>query len=127
MNLEELPAPRNFEMAATTAEGKTATIICRQVATIDTEVHIRHGTSLVLHNVRWFVTDRKVGEPLLGRPLLDALVLNTRSILAAAANRFAGSVDMRDMLDTSCKCGNSKISRILDGVYHADGGDTNSD
>ena len=126
--LEDLARPRTFDMAADLPNGKRASITCDQVVTVDTELHIRHGSALVLRGVRWLVTDQAVGDPLLGRPLLEALGLNTRDILAAAAERHSGVVDVSTFFGTgSDHSPSGKVARILEGVFHADGGADDAD
>lgn len=88
--VEDLARPREFQMAASSPNGKPCIITCKKVATVDVELHIRHGSALILRGVRWLVTDRTLGEPLLGRPVLEFLGLNTREILAAAAEKYSG-------------------------------------
>lgn len=45
---------------------------------IDTEMKIRRGPALILHGVRWIVTDQSIEETLLGRPVLEVIGHNTR-------------------------------------------------
>ena len=45
------------------------------------------------------MTKQAVGEPLLGRPLFEALGLNTRDILATAAAKHAGIVDVPELFN----------------------------
>ena len=124
-SVEYHPGPRSFDMAACTPDGKRAKLVCTRALVVDAELHIRHRTALVLRGVRWLVTDQAVGEPLLGRPLLEALGLNARSILAAAAEKHSGVVDMSTLFGTDPEEG--RISRVLEGVYHADGGADDAD
>lgn len=70
------------------------------------------------------VTDQAVGEPLLGRPVLEFLELNTRDILAAAAEKHSGVVDITEYFNATPK---GKVARILDGVYHSEGGADDAD
>lgn len=42
----------------------------------------------MIRNLKWLVTEQRVADPLLGRPVLEDLGLNTRDLLAAAADRF---------------------------------------
>ena len=68
------------------------------------------------------MTKQAVGEPLPGRPLLEALGLNTRDILASAAAKHAGIADVPELFNQHAeRPTNSKIARILEGVYHAEG------
>lgn len=107
-------------MAARAAKGISAQIKCVKKIIFDTEPHIRHGTSLMLRIVIWYVTKESVSESLLGSPVLEALGLNTADILAAAAERYNGSLDLSHL------CNDSEIGRIAwvyDGFCHVDHGD----
>lgn len=122
--IEKLVRPRKFDMAASLPDGKPSFLLCNEVITIDVELHIRHGSALTLRGVRWLVTDQAVGEPLLGRPVLEFLGLNTRDILAAAAEKHSGAVDIPEYLKATPE---GKVARILDGVYHSEGGADDAD
>lgn len=50
--IETLDNLRVFVMAAELPDGTKAEICCNKVATINTELYIRHGTSLTLRNLR---------------------------------------------------------------------------
>ena len=115
-------------MAASDETGKPSVLTCKQAATVDTELHIRHGAALMLRGMRWLVTDQKCDEPLIGRPVLESLGLNTEEILAAAAERHGGEVDMSNLFpETSNHDGPGRVSRVFEGVYHVDGGADDAD
>ncbi len=115
-------------MAACNPGGKRAKLVCTGSLVLDAELHIRHGTDLTLRGIRWIVTDQTVGEPLLGRPLIEALRLNTRNILAAAAEKHSGAVDVATLFGTNPEVSqDGRISRVLEGVYHAAGGPDDAD
>lgn len=124
--VETLLRPRIFDMAANLPNGKRASLTCKKAVTVDTELHIRHGTALTLRGVRWLVTDQLVGDPILGRPVLEILGLNTRDILAAAAEKHCGIIDIAQILDAKTEP-QGKVARILEGVFHADGGADDAD
>ena len=114
-------------MAATNKDGTAATIMCDKAVTIDTQLHIRHGSALVLRGLRWLVTSQCVGEPLLGRPLLEALGLDCHKVLASAADRHGGSVNVSTLVGNQADFGPGRIGRVLDGIFHADGGADDAD
>lgn len=122
-SVEELSQPRVFDMAAANADGASAKLVCTKSVSVDTELHIRHGTTLRLRNLKWLVTDQRVSDPLLGRPILEALGLNTRDLLAAAADQFCGSVDAERLVGSVTNTGDGRLSRVMEGVFHADGGE----
>lgn len=64
-----------------------------------------------------------MGDLLSGRPLLESLGLNTRDLLAAGADQFCGSVDAECLIGSFAETGDGRVSRVLEGVFHADGGD----
>ena len=100
VDIQDLPKPRMFRMAACLEDGTPTFLKCERIATVDTELLIRHGSALCLRGLRWFVTYQVLGEPLLGRPLLGSLGLNTRNILAATADRYHGSVEASSLLQS---------------------------
>lgn len=57
-------------MEAKLQNEKPAFMTCKKQITIDTELHIRHGSPFPLRGVLWQVTDQTVRKPLLGRPVL---------------------------------------------------------
>lgn len=117
---ENLKPPRQFNLAAAAPDGSQPKLVCSKAITVDVEVHIRHGTGLVLRGSRWLVSEQRVPEPLLGRPVLEFLGLNTPEIFHSAAERYNGSVDVGHIrqLDES---GEGHIARIMEGVFHTDG------
>lgn len=123
----KLDPPRNFEMAAKNLDGSLTTITCTHAATIDTELHIRHGSALVLRNLRWLITPQVVDEPLLSRPLLEALGFDCHKVMQAAADRFGGSVDVSTIVGNGSDFVSGRVGRIIDGVFHADGGGDGAD
>lgn len=60
---------------------------------MDTDVHIRHGIAWKIRRLRWLVSDQDMPKSILGRPILDALGLDTKGILAADADKYAGTID----------------------------------
>lgn len=86
-------------MAANLPDDNKASPICTKVLIVDTECHIRHGAALTMRGVCWLVTEKTVGQPLLGRAILEMLGLNSRSILAAAAENRSGVVDVHQLLN----------------------------
>lgn len=123
LEVETLAQARVFDMAAVNADGASARLTCKHSVSIDTELHIRHGSTLRLRNLKWLVTDQRVTDPLLGRPILEALGLNTRELLAAAADQFCGSVDAERLIGAITDTGDGRVSRVMEGVFHADGGE----
>lgn len=94
---------------------------------IDIDLHIRHDSGLVLRNLRWLVTPQAVEEPLLSRPLLEALGFDCHRVMRAAADRLGGSVDVCTLAVNEADFGTGRIGRIVDGVFHADGGTGDAD
>ena len=59
---EKMPRPRTFHMAANLPDGTLASLTRSQVVTVDTELHIPHGSALTLRGVRSLVTKQVVGN-----------------------------------------------------------------
>lgn len=72
--MNTLSQSRVFEIAAHVPDRKRVELVCKIEAVIDTELHIRHGSSLLLRNVSWLITDQHVETPLLGRPIEEVEV-----------------------------------------------------
>lgn len=100
-------------MAAHDQTGENSELQCTQVATIDTDVHIRHGSALKVRRLRLLVTNKDVPEPLLGCPLLEAPVFDTPKILAAAADKYAWTVDAENLEVNTAKNGTGNVARVL--------------
>lgn len=98
LNINILNPPCLSYMAGDNKHGGKAQLVCTKSACIDTELQTRHRSSSLIRNLSWLVTGQKVVQPLVGRPVQVALGLNTRKLLAAAADRFAGSVDAERVL-----------------------------
>lgn len=64
-----------------------------------------------LRNTRWLVSKQRVPEPLLGQPMLEALGLNTADILATAADRSAGEVDVQYIANFEALIGEGRVFR----------------
>lgn len=114
--------PRVSDIMAANPNGASSRLTCKKAVSIDTELRIRQGSTLKICNLKWLVTEQHGDEPLLGRPILEVLGLNTRDVLAAAAGQFYGNVDAKRLLQSITDTGSERISRGLEGVFHADGG-----
>ena len=117
VEVKDLHQPRTFSMVVTTAGDKDVNVVCKKMATMPIELHIRHGKTLVLRNVQWMVTDQGCTESLLSRPVLERIGLVARDVIERAADRLGGEVDVADLGG-----GRGRISRIMEGVFHSNGG-----
>ena len=128
IEVKTLKTPRRYGLAAvTSADGRELFLECDKVAVMNIKLLIRHGTTLTLRNVPWYVATGYVAEPLLGRPILEELGLNTREMLAAASDRFNGAADVRHLLPMHDYKEGSIARLIQDGIFHSDHGFTNED
>ena len=59
-------------------------MICNGIVTTFAELHIRHGTTLLLRKVKCGVSKYSFQHVLIWPPLLEALGLDTRAVLEAA-------------------------------------------
>ena len=110
---------RKFSLAAS-----DLFVSCDREIEVNTELHIRHGKSLMIRNLRWFVAVDNVEEPLLGRPIQEALGFNAKDILAAACDRFSGTVNAPEIMQEDTYPDGS-IARILStGIFHPAGRDS---
>lgn len=125
--IETLNPPREFNMAANNPDGSKTIITCDRAVTIDTQLHIRHGSALIIRGLRWLVTLQKLGEPLLGRPLLEFLGLDCQKVISAAADRYSGEMDASTLIANQHEVNKGSIGRVMDGVFRADGGADDAD
>lgn len=65
-------------------------------------LNVCHGTKLALRGMEWMVSDKPVQNVLINRQVLQAIGLDNRKLLAAAADRFQGIVNVPELL---CKNG----------------------
>lgn len=72
-------------MVAILPDEKPANLTLKQAVIVKPELHICHVRALTLLGVLWLVTDKTVGDPMLGRHVLEALRLNAQDILSSAA------------------------------------------
>lgn len=86
------------------------------------ELRIRHGTSLTLRNVTFYVATKHVPDPLLRRPLLVALGVDAKELLAAASDKYSGSVDAEEILQ-DIEYATGSIAHVVNtsGLYHSQG------
>lgn len=115
MEVRRFNSPQSLRLVA-----KNATIEYDRELKITTELLIRHGTSLKLRNSRWLVAKEDIDGPLLGRPTLEALGLDTKKLLAEAADKYGGEIDLAGLVPDETHPEGS-VARILSsGVYHSD-------
>lgn len=111
-------------MAVEDANGSSAKIMCNKTFTLDMELHVPHGTSLVLRSVKWYVSTQAAKEPLLERPVPEAFGLTTSDILAAADDRYNGSLDLSHLCIFTV---GGRIERVYVEAYHSERGADDDD
>lgn len=114
-------------MAGKNIDGSNTTMSCDRAVIVDTQLHIRHGSALMLLGLRWIAASQAVGESLLGRPFLKRLALDYQNVLATASDRLGGTMDVSYIVCDRSDFINARIGRVLDGVFHADGGTNDAD
>lgn len=80
------------------------------------ELHIPHGSLLMLRNIPWYVTSQSLSKQLLEGSGLEALGSNTSDILAAAADCYNCTVDLSNVCADS---GSGCTARSYYGAYHS--------
>lgn len=122
MRVSHFQQVRQFGLGTKDSVDKSdISVACDKMAVMTVELIVRHGKSLTLRNLPWYVTSQKMEEPLLGRPVLEALGLDTKKLLAAACDRLHGVFDMGGVIDEEPQvC--TKIARVMfQGVFYSDG------
>lgn len=55
--------------------------------------------------------------------MLEALGLNTRALLAVAADKFSGAVVVDCLIGSFAEMGDDPVSRVMEGFFNEDGGE----
>eukprot|EP00171_Calliarthron_tuberculosum_P022868 IDg22868t1 len=133
LSIKKLSEPLKFSLAVNTSEKQSENrITCSREVTADVNLRIRHGTELVMRGMVWVVSDNDADCALIGRPVLEALGINTRQLLEAASDQNNGIIDVKKILQNheqkseNANNPTSLASLLRDGVFHRDGG-TESD
>lgn len=94
-------------------------VSCDRVVTLETALRIHRGKAVLICNMCWIVPIGAVEEPLLGRPIQNALGLDTKKFLSAACDRYDSKIDANSFLfDEQPFC---FVPRILSsGLFHSD-------
>lgn len=131
IKVEKLNRLRVFERAAAPPDGRRATSTCK-IRQSQHVAKIRHGFALVLRIIIWLITEQPLSDTLPGCPLLEALELNTRELLAVTAERLAGSFNSGRLVGAFAEKRDARVSRVArvmesmfyeDGAQHAEVGD----
>jgi len=94
-----LKEPLEYSLAVDArTESGIAKVTCRKTVRADVELRIRHGTTLLLRDVVWVVSEQHAQHVLISRPLLEGLRLDTRKILEDAVDKHNGIVNFPDLL-----------------------------
>lgn len=124
MNVRMLPGAKPLHLAASKSkEGKALSVTYDREVSINTELLIRHGKSLMVRNLKWLVAipEQEVPECLLGRPILEALGMDTKEILEAAIDKHGGAIDASLLLPSGSHREGSVARLLASGLYHSDG------
>ena len=85
---------------------------------------IRHANHLLLRNVEFLVSKQETEHTIIGRPLLESIGCDNKSLLAAAVDKYGGVIEASEVVandENNPEAGS--ISVLLDdGVYHSAGG-----
>lgn len=91
IDLVQLSCSECYDLAVRDVpSGEKSIVKCKKIVTINLELHIRNGCTLLIRNIKGRVTEQSFGEPLLGRYNLEDFGLNTSDILSAEADLFNG-------------------------------------
>lgn len=70
------------------SNGVSATLFCDKEVVLDILLFTRHSCYIELRNVKCYVPTTETPDRLLGRPVLEALGINTKELLMAARSRM---------------------------------------
>ena len=100
LKVEILSTPIKFDLAVQQdSSGNRIYVECDRKVKINIKLHVRHGSSLTLRNVTWYVALKPLQQQLLGRKCLEALGMDAKQILTAACERHCGNVDISELVD----------------------------
>lgn len=71
MKVALLKRPKLFHFAASLRNGQQATLECTKKVQLDVQLCVTHSSELMIRGVTWLVTRQYIGDPILGRPLLE--------------------------------------------------------
>lgn len=94
LNVTILRKPKAFDNALQSA----APIRCSKVVQATVRIRVRHGGSLSLANVKWFVADDELDCIYIGRHVLAAIGLDNCKLLAIACDRNNGYIDIEEAM-----------------------------
>ena len=124
VHVTKFKEPERYGLApGSDAQGESIFVTCDKEVICNIELFIRHGCYLELRNLVLYVATTAVPEPILGRPALELLAINTRELLAAAIGKLGSCIDMWENENPQ---GNPKgtVVRIMmhQGLFHQDKG-----
>lgn len=107
-------------MAASGTAVSPSLLNCNRELLVNNNLHVRRGTAVILRELRWFLSEQRIKEPILGHPILEDMGMDCRRTLEAAAERD------HEVFDATCirrprELG-MRVGMITEGVYHLDHG-----
>lgn len=120
LKVKRLDTPLEYALAVHhPGHEEFAKVVCDRTVTADVELRIRHRTTLFFRNVEWAISKQPAQHVLIGRPLLEALGLDTKTILEAASDRHNGIVNVPDILLTQIEPQKGTLAKFIrEGIYH---------
>lgn len=103
LNLQKTQRDRLFEMEVLNQNGGRAKLVYTKKVSVNMALQIQHWSLLMIHNLKWLVTEHCISNPPFCCPIFEASSLNSRELLATALDQFCGNVEaenlMRHMLE----------------------------
>lgn len=81
-----------------TVDKSAPALPCSRLVHANLMLNVRHGTQLALRGMEWMVSDKPVQNVLINRHVLQSIGLDNCKLLAAAADRFRGVVNVPELL-----------------------------
>lgn len=106
-----------------TGIGEPANITCKKRIVADVQLRIRHGSALLVRNVSWYVSEQEFKNAIIGRPLLEQLGCDNKTILEAAKDQHDGTIDAAEMPQEGTRNTDDRIQALLaEAIFHSAGG-----
>lgn len=119
---EELHKPRTYLTTVSDSNRDRLRVVLKRAITVEILLHIRYADSLRQRGVRWLVTEQKVGEAFLGRPLLESLGFACTELVEEASIRYNRDLDAASILAVAADKPLGRIVRIVSKLFYEDEG-----
>lgn len=103
--------------------GEDSLVTCTDIIKTSVLLKIWHANHLLLRNVELLVAKENTEHAIIGRPLLESIGCDNKTLLAATADKFGGIIDAPEVVSNNEDENKGTIAPLLDeGIFHSAGG-----